>query len=85
MRGCYFVQFERTQLFYESFVPSLRPGSIRRSDGPSMAGVDLRSVQELGGWKSLKIVMRYSHLAPGYLHAAIERLASLGVEEVTSK
>jgi integrase len=40
-----------------------------------MAGVDLRTVQELGGWKSLKMVQRYSHLAPGHLHEAVERLA----------
>jgi integrase len=40
-----------------------------------MAGVDQRTVQELGGWKSLKMVQRYSHLAPGHLHDAVERLA----------
>lgn len=50
-----------------------------------MAGVDPRTVQELGGWKSLKMVQRYSHLAPGHLHAAIERLAPLAAEEVASK
>jgi integrase len=41
-----------------------------------MAGVDLRAVQELGGWKSLKMVERYAHLAPDHLRAAVERLAS---------
>jgi len=40
-----------------------------------MAGVDLRAVQELGGWKSLKMVERYAHLAPDHLRAAVERLA----------
>jgi site-specific recombinase XerD len=39
-----------------------------------MAGVDLRTVQELGGWKSLKMVQRYVHLSPGHLLAAVERL-----------
>jgi site-specific recombinase XerD len=39
-----------------------------------MAGVDPRTVQELGGWKSLKMVQRYSHIAPGHLHDAVERL-----------
>ena len=29
-----------------------------------MAGVDLRSVQDLGGWRSLAMVQRYAHLAP---------------------
>ena len=50
-----------------------------------MAGVDLRTVQELGGWKSLKMVQRYAHLDPTHLHAAVERLAPVAVEEVTSK
>ena len=40
-----------------------------------MAGVDLRTVQELGGWSSLDLVQRYSHLAPGHLAAAVERIA----------
>ena len=39
-----------------------------------MAGVDLRSVQELGGWKTLKMVARYAHLSPAHLSAAVERL-----------
>ena len=29
-----------------------------------MAGVDLRTVQELGGWKTLGMVQRYARLAP---------------------
>jgi integrase len=40
-----------------------------------MAGVDLRTVQVLGGWKTFKMVERYAHLSPGHLHAAVERLA----------
>jgi integrase len=40
-----------------------------------MAGVDPRTVQELGGWKTLGMVQRYAHLAPGHLRAAVERLA----------
>ena len=39
-----------------------------------MAGVDLRSVQELGGWKTLSMVQRYSHLASEHLQSAVERL-----------
>jgi site-specific recombinase XerD len=46
-----------------------------------MAGVDLRTVQELGGWKTLSMVLRYSHLAPSHLQAAVERLVPTnGVE-----
>jgi site-specific recombinase XerD len=41
-----------------------------------MAGVDLRSVQVLGGWRTLMMVQRYSHLAPAHLRAAVERLVS---------
>jgi site-specific recombinase XerD len=47
-----------------------------------MAGVDLRTVQELGGWKSLKMVQRYGHLAPGHLHEAVERLTPRGAEQL---
>ncbi len=40
-----------------------------------MAGVDLRTVQDLGGWRTLQ---RYAHLAPDHLQAAVERLVSGG-------
>jgi len=39
-----------------------------------MAGVDLLSVQKLGGWRTLSMVQRYAHLAPDHLRAAVERL-----------
>lgn len=47
-----------------------------------MAGVDLRTVQVLGGWRTLAMVQRYSHLAPAHLREAVERLvpAAGGVE-----
>ena len=38
-----------------------------------MAGVDLRTVQTLGGWRTLAMVQRYSHLAPDHLRQAMER------------
>jgi site-specific recombinase XerD len=46
-----------------------------------MAGVDLLSVQRLGGWRTLSMVQRYAHLAPDHLRAAVERLTvtELGV------
>ncbi len=40
-----------------------------------MAGVDLRTVQELGGWRNLAMVQRYAHLSPSHLAEAVERLA----------
>lgn len=39
-----------------------------------MAGVDLRTVQELMGHKSLNMVLRYAHLAPCHLSGAVEKL-----------
>jgi site-specific recombinase XerD len=39
-----------------------------------MAAVDLRTIQELGGWRTLAMLQRYAHLAPGHLRAAVERL-----------
>ena len=43
-----------------------------------MAGVDLRTVQELMGHKSIQMTCRYAHLAPLHLLAAVERLADCG-------
>lgn len=42
----------------------------------AMAGVDLRTIQELGGWSDLNMVKRYSHLSPGHKAEAVERLAT---------
>jgi hypothetical protein len=39
-----------------------------------MAGVDLMTVMQLGGWKSLAMVQRYGHLSPSHRRDAIERL-----------
>jgi hypothetical protein len=39
-----------------------------------MAGVDLLTLKELGGWKQLSMVQRYAHLRPEHLQAAVERL-----------
>lgn len=40
-----------------------------------MSGVDLRSVQTLGGWASLSMIERYSHLSAPHLALAVERIA----------
>jgi site-specific recombinase XerD len=40
------------------------------------AGVDLRAVQELGGWRTLAMVQRYAHLSPGHLLAAVEKIVT---------
>jgi site-specific recombinase XerD len=40
-----------------------------------MAGVDIRTVQELAGHKDIKMTARYAHLAPAHKLAAVDRLA----------
>jgi integrase len=39
-----------------------------------MAGVDARTIQELGGWKNMAMVERYTHLSPDHKVAAIRKL-----------
>jgi site-specific recombinase XerD len=41
-----------------------------------MAGVDLRTVQELMGHKSIEMTVRYSHLTPKHTLAAVQRLTA---------
>jgi site-specific recombinase XerD len=40
-----------------------------------MAGVDLNTVRELLGHKSIAMTLRYAHLAPEHKAAAVETLA----------
>jgi integrase len=40
-----------------------------------MAGVDLQTVQEYGGWSDLSLVQRYSHLSASHKANAIEKIA----------
>ena len=46
----------------------------------AMENVDLLTIRDLGGWKTLSMVQRYSHLSPGHRRSAIERLATRKVE-----
>jgi hypothetical protein len=48
-----------------------------------MAGVDLRTVQELLGHKGIAMTVRYSHLSPTHTLAAVERLAGPAPEAPT--
>src|SRR5262245_1800368 len=47
-----------------------------------MTGADLRTVQELGGWKTLSMVQRYSHLSRRHLQAAVDRLVPQDAPEL---
>jgi hypothetical protein len=44
--------------------------------------VDLWTVEGLGGWKTLRKVLRYSRLAPSHLQAAVERLVATNAVEL---
>jgi site-specific recombinase XerD len=73
------------------FEPAIRDAKIRKfswhclrhtfASRLVMAGVDLRTVQELMGHKSIQMTVRYSHLTPKHTLAAVERLAG-GIPEV---
>jgi len=39
-----------------------------------MQGVDVRTVQELMGHKTIQVTLRYAHLAPQHQLAAVQRL-----------
>lgn len=41
-----------------------------------MAGVDIRTVSELMGHKTIQVTMRYAHLAPAHTLAAVEKLVA---------
>ena len=43
-----------------------------------MAGVPLRTVQELLGHKTIQMTIRYSHLAPGHMQEAVDKLVPAG-------
>jgi hypothetical protein len=47
-----------------------------------MAGVASLTIKEVGGWKSLAMVLRYARLTPNSLHEAVERLVSNGTVEL---
>ncbi len=47
-----------------------------------MAGVDLRTLQQLGGWRTLSMVERYSHLSQDHLRAAMEMLVPMSTVPV---
>src|SRR2546428_13434396 len=59
-------------------IESLGPHILRHTFASRlvMAGVDLRTVQELMGHKDINMTLRYAHLSPDHKRAAIETLES---------
>ena len=45
-----------------------------------MEGADLLTIKELGGWKTLSMVQRYAHRAPGHRQEAVERRVARQME-----
>ncbi|MCH7805150.1 MAG: site-specific integrase [Acidobacteria bacterium] len=59
-----------------SQLANVTPHTLRHTFGSrlGMAGVDARTIQELGGWKNMAMVERYTHLSPDHKVAAIRKL-----------
>ncbi len=50
-----------------------------------MAGVSLRAVAELLGHRGLRMVMRYAHLAPGFLSDEVKKLDTFTLADRSTK
>ncbi|NOY52844.1 MAG: tyrosine-type recombinase/integrase, partial [Deltaproteobacteria bacterium] len=63
----------------ESGVERFTPHTLRHTFAShcAMAGVDLRTLAELLGHKTLDMVMRYSHLSPKHKQAAVALLNNI--------
>ena len=49
-----------------------------------MAGVDIRTVQELAGHRTITITMRYAHLGPEHKQRAVARLDAVVTANLTT-
>jgi len=66
-------------------VPGVSPHTLRHTFASrlAMAGVDIRTIQDLGGWKDIK-VERYAHLSQQHKAAAVEKLVFESAENATT-
>lgn len=57
-------------------LPGVSPHTLRHTFASRlmMAGVDIRTIQELGGWKEIKMLERYAHLSQEHKALAVEKL-----------
>ena len=63
-------------------IPDFRFHDLRHTFASRLAmtpNVDLYTIQRAGGWKTPSMVMRYAHLSPDHIRAAVERLADRSV------
>ena len=71
----------RLKVFFPSAPPEGLCGTqVADVAAPHLDELDQLTIREVGGWKTLTMVQRYAHLAPGHLHAAVERLVALRQE-----
>jgi site-specific recombinase XerD len=73
-----------SNFLHRVFIPAVRRAGIANfrwhdlrhtfASRLAMAGVDLRTIQELMGHKTLAMTLRYAHLSPTHLHAAVRAL-----------
>jgi integrase len=92
--GCPGVEAERSRDWRRWFEGSVRSVGIENfrwhdlwhmfASRLVMAGVDLRTVQELLGHQTIAMTVRYSHLAPTHLQEAVERLTATGTSTTTA-
>jgi len=60
-------------------------GEAEKTAADAVAGVDLRTIQELGRWASLSMVQRYSNISETQKAEAIEKLSQTGVASAEEK
>lgn len=88
-RVCGFL--EPRHWFYEARkaakLPDFRWHELRHTFASRlvMAGVDLRTVQELMGHKSISMTVRYAHLSPRHTQNAVDRLAGPAIKTATAR